>query len=142
MSASVRRPMGITILAVLGIISGLVTILLALPSLGVGGLLLTPEGQQAAQSAQTPSGLGIPLLVFGAGFLLLGVLNLVFGVGAMGLRSWAWPLGVGLQSFNLVLNVVDWIQGGFSLADLLNVALAVVIMWYLLQPNIRAAFGR
>lgn len=140
MTATARRPLGIAILAVLGIISGLVTILLALPSLGISGFLMTPQGQ--AEAAYISSDLRVALALFGAGFLILGVLNLAFGIGAIALRKWAWPLGAGLQGLNLLFNVVDWIEHGFGVVGLLNVVIAVAILWYLLQPNIRAAFGR
>ena len=126
-----ERPMGVTILAVLAIIGGLLALLGAL------GLLLG-----GAALASVDGGVGGMAMLLGVGALVLAVLYLAFGFGAWTLKPWAWTLGVASQVLQLVLIIVNIVVFGFQAGQIINILIAAVILYYLFTPPIRQAFGK
>ena len=136
-----KRPTGVTILAVIAIIYGVISLLVSL--LGILGLVLIASG--VTRVATTYGGTG-NLTYAVIGDVILGTLYLVFGIGALRLKRWAWTTGV----VALVLDALRQIVGvaivqGFSASKLVAVILTVVVaavaLWYLFRPNVRVAFG-
>ena len=134
-----KRPTGVTILAVLAVIYGVFSLLLAL--LGLLG------------SALLASGVGAAAIRYSAGTLVyatisdtvIGVLFLAFGIGAFRLRGWAWTVGVAALVLEVVRQVAGFVIQGFSATKIvggITVVIALVVLWYLVRPNVRAAFGR
>lgn len=133
-----RRPMGVTIIAIIAIIAGVLQLL--------GGLGLIGVGTGAFQ-AVLPGGMGgadlLGALGVGAGVaaIVMAVLYITFGVGALGLRSWAWTLGVVLYAVSVLAGIVAMVTTGFSAAVVISTIIAAAILAYLLMPTVRAAFG-
>jgi hypothetical protein len=123
--------MGITILAVLAGIGGVLLLLGGLASVGLGGLAATASGSGA---------LGGLVAIFGVLFLILGVLYLAFAYGAWTLKPWAWTLGIAGQIISLVLSGVTLVTGGGI--NFVGILIAVAILYYLYTPAVKAAFGR
>ena len=125
--------MGITILAVLSAIGGVLTILGGIALIGLGGVAGASSGSAA-------------LFWMGAicGLLLLvsGIASLAFAYGAWTLQPWAWTLGVALQIISLALSVLSIVGGGDISSQIISIAIAAIILYYLMQPTIKAAFGR
>ncbi len=124
------RPAGVTLLAFLQLISGLLGLCVPTVML-LGGAALTLFG----------GGLlgGLGMLIAGLMFIA-PVLHLLVAVGALGLRPWAWWLGViatGLDVLGVALNI--W-NGAGALATLLPAGFSVVVLVYLLSPGVRKAF--
>jgi len=135
-----QRPMGVTILAVLAAIGGVLGLCGSLALVGLGSLL----GGVLASVVGPGVGLAAGgLAVLGGGLLLLvSVLNLAFAYGAWNLQSWAWMLGVVAQVLALVSAVLS-IFGGDSVGNhLVSVAIAGIILYYLNTPDVKRAFGR
>jgi uncharacterized membrane protein len=125
-----QRPTGITIIAVLAAIGGIFGLLASLVLLGVG-------------AAGTASGLGGLAFVAGIIVLAYAVLSLVLAYGFWTLKSWAWPLGVGVQVLGVVQAVLQFMNDSSQVVSLvISLAIAAVILWYLYQPHVKAAFGR
>ena len=127
------RPMGITILAVLAGIGGVLFVLGGLALVGLGGFMAASTGTAGL------FGLGA---IAGVIVLALGVAYLGFAYGAWTLKPWAWPLGVALAAISLVLSVLNIVGGGSITGEILNIAIAAIILYYLFQSNIKALFGR
>jgi hypothetical protein len=125
------RPTGVTIIAILAGISGVLQIL--------GGMVLL-MGSGALGIMFNSAALGGLAAVVGAIGLALGVLLLAFAWGAWGLRPWAWTLGVVLEAVAIVLGIFNLINGDGG--ALIPIAFAALITWYLFQPDVRRAFGR
>jgi uncharacterized membrane protein (DUF2068 family) len=125
------RPMGVTIITILAAIDGLLFVL--------GGVFLL-IGSSALGIAFDSAALGGLAAVIGAVTLVIGILLLVFAWGAWGLQPWAWTLGVVLEAIAIVLGLFNLFNG--SGGAVLSIAIAVVITWYLFQPDVRRAFGR
>ncbi len=122
MQATAQRPMGITILAVLAIIGGALGVIgsLGLLSLGLGSLL------------------GIIAILI----LLLSIAELAFGYGAWTLQPWAWKLGVGVEAAVIVLDIIYIIAGASIVSEIVSIAVAAAILYYLFTPDVRKAFGQ
>jgi hypothetical protein len=127
------RPTGVTILAVLSAIGGVLGILGGIALIGLGGIGAASTGQAGL------FGIGV---VFGILALALGIASLAFAFGAWTLQPWAWTLGVILQAANIIFAVVAVIGGSDIASQIIGVAIAAIILYYLFQPNIKAAFGR
>jgi len=127
------RPMGITILAVLSAIGGVLSILAGIALIGLGGVGAASTGQAAL------FGLGA---IFGLLILASGIASLAFAYGAWTLQPWAWTLGVALQAISIGLAVLSVIGGSDIASQIIGVAISAIILYYLMQPSIKAAFGR
>jgi Predicted membrane protein (DUF2127) len=126
-----QRPTGITVLAILAAIGGVFGIL--------GGLALISVGTVVA----TSSGLGGLAAVLGLIALAYGILSLVLAYGFWTLQPWAWTLGVGLEVAGIVINVLQYINNSSALGGtIFSIAINAIVLWYLYQPNVKAAFGR
>ncbi len=124
-----QRPMGVTILAILAAIAGL---------LGVfGGVVLL--GASSAVSFAIPGLSGLSALI-GIGVIVQSALLLVFAYGAWSHKPWAWMLGLVGAGLGIVLALLQ--LGGSSPSSLLvNILIDGAIIYYLFQPTIRRAFG-
>lgn len=117
------RPTGITILAVLA---------------GVGGILMAIAGIGLfVLGAVAFGGLGALL---GVAFLAVAALYLAFCVGALQMKPWAWPLGVVGAAASAILSALQLLGGDVS--QVISIAVAAGILYYLMQPGIKAAFGK
>jgi uncharacterized membrane protein (DUF2068 family) len=126
-----QRPTGITVLAILAAIGGVFGIL--------GGLALIGVGAVVASSA----GLGGLAAILGLIALAYGILSLVLAYGFWTLQPWAWTLGVGLEVAGIVINVLQYINNTSALGGtIFSIAINAIVLWYLYQPNVKAAFGR
>jgi hypothetical protein len=127
------RPTGITILAVLAAIGGVLSILGGIALIGLGGVAGATTGQAAL------FGMGA---IFGLILLASGIASLAFAYGAWTLQPWAWTLGIALQIISLALSVLTIISGGDLAGQIISIAIAAIILYYLWQPGIKAVFGR
>jgi uncharacterized membrane protein (DUF2068 family) len=112
-----QRPTGITVLAVLAGLGGALQVL--------GGLFLLSSSP-----------------IQGIAALAAGLLNLAFAYGAWTLKPWAWTLGVALEVISLLGSVVSIATGASVVRQIINVPLALFILYYLLRRDIKEAFGR
>ena len=115
-----RRPIGVTILAILVILAGLFAVLVTL-LLVLAAVLLIPAW-----------GL-LPVIVTGIAFLL-AVLLLASGFGLLRLRPWAWWLAVIVLVLNLVFTFSQLgIPGLGTLAtgQMITIAIQVLVLLYL-----------
>jgi hypothetical protein len=135
-----KRPVGITILAFIAVIYGIFNLLLAL--LGLLGSALLASGV-AAQTIKYSAGI-LAYATFSDA--ALGILFLAFGIGAFRLKGWAWITGIVAILLELVRQIVGVGLQGFSagtaVRDSITIVIALVLLWYLLRPNVRAAFGK
>ncbi len=115
------RPIGITIIAILMIISGILFI--------IGGIGLTA--------------LGVVSLVFlagGIGSILLGIASLVVAWGLLKGAGWAWIVTLILTIISIIVNVAS-LAGG-NTANIIGIIINGIIIYYLYRPNVKSYFGR
>ncbi len=110
------RPTGVTVLAVLEILGGIV-------GLGAGALLII--GAHAA---------------LGALALIFGILGFVLAIGFLGGKGWAWTLGIVVGVLNIVVSIVETAIG-FS-STIIGIIFPIIIIYYLMRPHVKAFFGK
>jgi hypothetical protein len=116
--------MGVTILAVLAAIGGVLGLLASLPALSLGFSL---------------GGLLGPLILLG---LVLSIAQLAFAYGAWTLQPWAWTLGVVLYGINIVLSIVTGLSLNGLGSQIFSIVISGIIIYYLMTPEVKRAFGR
>jgi hypothetical protein len=125
-SATAARPTGITILAVLAGIGGVFGLLGGFGVLFVGGVVASPA-----------------VVVLGLCALAYAGLLVAFAYGAWTLKPWAWPLGVAVAIFGIVVSILQVVLGGSSIfSQIISIAIDGGILYYLNQPGIKSLFGR
>ena len=134
-----QRPLGVTILAILAVLSGLWGAVKGLVILGIGG------AAAAWISAAHPfagAAVGIVAMVFGVTGLVVSAFSLGFGFGAWYLKPWAWSLGVATELGALVWSLLVALGPGTLRGQFAAIAVAGVILYYLTTPEVKRAFGR
>ena len=124
-SASAARPTGITILAILAGIGGVLGLL--------GGFALFLGGTVLFGAAGA---------LFGLAALALAALSLAFSWGAWTLQPWAWPLGVVLAAGSIIYALVLILGGSSIISQGITIVLYGAVLYYLNQPGIKSLFGR
>jgi hypothetical protein len=145
---TMARPVGVTILAILDFLSAAALILAALGFMLGGGMVATILSQNSQLSSQVPAGLIGSLGVgVGVGFLIGAAICALLGWGLWALKNWAriitlvltilWILLTGLAVLLALFhfNILSIVWNGFWLA------IYVLIVWYLLKPDVKRAFG-
>jgi hypothetical protein len=127
-----KRPLGVTIIAVLAIIGAAIALFDGLAFLGVNsfGLALGSQGAFATLALGT----GIALLVS-------AIVQLTFGIGALGLKPWAWTLGVVVFALTLLVELVVMLSMGIAAASVSTALVSAVVLGYLYTHDVREAFG-
>jgi len=127
-----RRPVGVTIIAVLDIIVGLLVLIGAI--LGFLGLGLAGEHIPRVIDAVAGIALGVALI--------LGIAALVIGWGLWTLKRWAFWATVVLEILTIADHLLAWFTHHISIASLIaNIVIPVIIVVYLLADrNVREAF--
>ena len=132
------RPTGVTVLAVLCVIGGLLALLFGslftFMAPAISAEMAAADG--AAASATGP-------VVMGLGFftLVMGVLYLITAFGLFTLKPWAWMVAIVVQVLSLISHTVSIVQGQVAGA-VGGILIAGGILYYLLRPHVKAAFGR
>lgn len=136
-----QRPTGVTLLAVLFIILGLVSLLWSLLVFGFGavtgvtGAIIGVDNVTAAGRASFWNG------VFGVAGAMI---DFIVAFGLLNLRRWAWLLALIAVGINVVTGVLGLFEGGFFAVcwGILGLIVPAIILYYLLRPDVRRAFGR
>ena len=125
MSASATRPTGITILAVLAAIGGVLGLF--------GGFVVLFAGTVIF------GGLGA---ILGLAYLAYAGLFIAFAWGAWTMQPWAWALGVAGAIFGIVVAVLFILGGSGIVNQAIGIIVDGAILYYLNQPSIKSLFGR
>ncbi len=126
------RPVGITLIAIVLAISGVINILVGL----VGMDILKIDLGTLASGAQA----------VGAGALVSGVLTLIVAWGMFSTAGWAWLLTVIVMVVRIAVDAWAVITHGLGSAiggaAVGSLVVSAIILWYFNRPSVRSAFGR
>lgn len=137
-----KRPLGVTILAILALIGGILGILAGLAGLAGGALLSSGAAASYGVTATVAKDATI-VMVWGVVALVLGVLDIVLAIGLFRLSRWAWTLGLGLEALGILTAIIEVATGFSSIGSVvLGVIINLIVLVYLFTPGVRAAFGR
>lgn len=134
-----ERPIGVTVLAVLALVSGLWRLLKALAWFGIGGgvALVTAVANPVAGAV-----VGGMAILFGTLALVTGLFSLVFAYGALTLKPWAWTLGAWTHGLILGWSVLAVLGPGILSERWIDIAVSGTVLYYLTRPGIKRAFGK
>jgi hypothetical protein len=118
-----ERPLGVTIIGILNILSGLFYL--------VGGLAL---GAILA--------IAIPLLggIIGALLVIIGIIYIILGIGCFKGWGWVWTLTVIFSILGILISLVSLVVGNFT--SIVSIIIAAIILWYLFQEEPKKFFGK
>ena len=136
-----ERPAGITGLAALAFLDGLMRFVGGWGAMGAGGVVVysLPFTYPADPGA---GGDATSLLAAGLVAMVVGVLELAFAWGAWNQADWAWLLGLGVAALALLLALGSFLFRASSAGPtLLGVVVPLLIGGYMLLPGTRRAFG-
>ncbi len=119
-----KRPTGITILALMAALGGICVILLS-GAIPVPGLAVAAGGE--------------PLLI-AAGLLVGGVLSVVFGIGAWLTQPWAWWVGIVGEAVLLLASVAGFVRSIVFPGTSIGLVIAAGVLYLLIRPKVRRAF--
>jgi len=107
---SAERPLGVTILALLQIIGGILSL--------IGGSIFFI----------------IPFIgwIIGGIIVILALLDLVIGWGLWSMKSWAWMAAIILNIISLIIAIPTF--------DYISIIIALIIILYLQQGDIKSRF--
>ena len=113
MESQKHRPLGVTIVAILTAIGGLIFL-----------------------------GSGLVLLIVGIGVILLalGIAYLVMAYGLWNGRGWAWTITLILSVIGIVVAIASIAAGNVS--AIISIIIHAVVIYYLYRPNVKEFFGK
>jgi hypothetical protein len=139
------RPTGVVLIAIYHFLSAAFLVCLAIFLL-VGGSML---GAMFGMGRNDAGGMGLGFLVgaMGAAFVLIfAVIAAVAGFGIWGFREWGRILCIVLAVISILISLPGILLMGlhfnifFGGYRLLRIAVNVLIIWYLTQPQIKGLF--
>jgi hypothetical protein len=134
-----QRPIGVTVLAVLSLISGLLSLLKGLAWLGIGGFV---AGTTAMVHPIAGAIIGTLAVVFGGTALFSAIFSLIFAWGAWTLKPWAWGIGFWTHAFILFWSLLAVLGPALFRERAVTILLSAIVLWYLTRPAIKLAFGK
>jgi hypothetical protein len=140
------RPTGIVLIAIYHFLSAAFLVMLAI-TLAVGGTVL---GALFSAGGSVPlGGMGLFVGLLGAAFsIVFAVVAALAGYGVWTMREWGRILCVVLAAIALLISLPGLLLMGLHLSlffggyRLVRIAISILIIWYLVQPQIKALFQR
>lgn len=152
------RPIGVTIIAILMIIGGILLLIG-----GTGFLVIAPLlGQLDLSEISDTSNdtlsvnlngtdialpnnalfifLGGALGVIGGVLVALGIASLIVAWGLLKGKGWAWIVTIIITIISIVFNIVSIAAG--NIGSVVGLIINGVIIYYLYRPNVKSYFGR
>jgi len=142
------RPTGVVLIALYHFLSALFLVLFA-TFLVVGGTVLA--GMFGASNFGPATGLGLGLMVGALGgvfFLVFALVAAIAGWGMWSMREWGRVLSIVLAVISLIFSLPGLLMMGlhlhlfFGTYRLFRIAISILIIWYLVQPQIKSLFQR
>ena len=115
------RPLGVTIIAALQIIVGIIYIVFAF-LFGAIGLMGSSDMDAMGGSFVTAILVGIAIPCF------------IMSWGLLKGKSWAWTITLILTIIGLIMSIVS--------LNVIGVIIDVIILYYLFRPHVKAYFGK
>jgi hypothetical protein len=149
------RPIGVTIIAILNIIGGIIMLFGAIALITIGAILptLPPaafnqshlQGNLTAGQAPIPpmvprsllGGIGI---AFGVVILAIAIASFVVAYGLLKGLGWAWTVTVILSIISIILNAISIATG--NVGAIISIIISGIILYYLYRPRVKAYFGK
>lgn len=137
-----KRPIGVTIIAILIIIGVILLLLAGIGVIAVGSLFISEIT-------------GLVFVIIGAILLAVGIGYIVVSYGLLKGKRWAWTITVVLLFIGIAINVVSIIIFGYftfnmdtysflasNSGSIAGIIISVIILYYLYRPHVKSYFGK
>ncbi|HEX2124775.1 MAG TPA: hypothetical protein VHF44_04130 [Nitrososphaeraceae archaeon] len=137
-----KRPTGVTVIAVLVIIGGVLLLLAGIAGVVVGSLSISQI-------------IGLGFVIIGAIILAVGIGYLVVSYGLLKGKRWSWTITVVLLFIGIAIDVASIIIFGYFTFDtdtssflttnsgsIAGIIISVIILYYLYRPHVKSYFGK
>lgn len=135
-----RRPLGVTIIAVILAIQAIFELLLGIFAI----LAIFAAGHAISGSGHTTTGTIVDVLggTLGGISLVVGILTLIFAIGLWTLKRWAFWLTVIIELISLIRHALEFTHPNPSVGTIIlgMIIPVVVLLYFLVDGNVRAAF--
>src|ERR671931_1046537 len=161
---SQHRPLGVTIIAILTIIGGILLLLSGVSLLVIGTLIsLSPSGTISTNTTYShpiAKVFGIISAAIGSVLLVIGIGYIVMFYGLLKGKRWAWTITIILLLIGIAIQIISTATGSLLNASLsgsssntnsvisgiagsiIGIAINIVIIYYLYRPHVKAFFGK
>jgi hypothetical protein len=145
-----QRPTGVTIIAVLDFIgAGFAVIGALLMFMGgsiLAGLFSAAATANGATGTAPAAGIMASIgIIAGVIVLCFAVLAIFIAMGLLKLKNWARVTTIVLSGLGLLSSLSRFLHGfagGGMIVTIIIVAYYIWVIWYMLQPDVKAAFGQ
>ena len=142
-----NRPTGVTVIAVLFFLAAVLGVLAGIGMMFFGGFMATLINQSGGQGSGAGAGLFAGLgVAFGIVVLVFAALYFLVGWGLLKLKEWARIVTIVLAALGVLGALFGFVAifSHFALlivfSSLVRLAICAWMIWYLLQPQVKAAF--
>lgn len=135
-----KRPVGITIIVILYLILGTLSLLWSGLVFGVGGMTSMFGSLFGAEAISSFGSSNVWSGTFG---IITAVIQIVVAIGLFTLKRWAWYLALIALALTVIQGIIGLFGGGFFafVCGGIGLIIPVIILIYLLRPHIREIFG-
>jgi len=156
-----ERPLGVTVIAILVVIGGIMSLFGGISLVIVGALLSTSFTDVSTTSPIIGSLFGVLSAALGAVLLVVGVGYVIMSYGLLKGKGWAWTITIILTLIGIAINIISAITGGVSnistinnmngdsnsfiygiVGSVIGIAISVAIIYYLYRPRVKLFFGK
>ena len=149
------RPRGVTIITILIIIAGVLSLLIGIGLVVIGPFIMNVSPNSNLGSQIEPQILGLVFVVFGAISLALGVANLVMAYGLWKGKGWAWTISIIVLFIGIAVDIISLSTTsagvlsntgsnllGNIVSGIVSIGISAFIAYYLYRPHVKAYFGK
>jgi hypothetical protein len=137
------RPLGVTILAILEILGGILSLVLAFGFFALAALVNIADVRDRIGN-NVPDWVlnNAPLFfgILGLFFLIMAIISLVLGWAFLKGKRWARTLAIIFLVLSIIGNVIGIVGGTNVFSVILSILLPVIIVIYLYQPSVKQWF--
>jgi hypothetical protein len=156
-----ERPIGVTVIAILVVIVGIMSLFGGISLVILGAILSTSFTDVSTSSPLIGSLFGVLSAGLGAILLVVGVGYIIMSYGLLKGKGWAWTITIILTLIGIAINIISAITGGVSnmstinnmngdansfmygiVGSVIGIAISIAIIYYLYRPRVRLFFGK
>ena len=155
------RPLGVTVIAILIVIGGIMSLFGGITLIIVWAILSTSFNDLSTSSPILGSFFGALSAAFGAVLLVIGAGYIIMSYGLLKGKGWTWTITIILTLIGIAINIISAITGGVSnistinnmnggtnsfaygiVGSVIGIAISAVIIYYLHRPHVKLFFGK
>lgn len=151
-----KRPVGVTIIAILAIIGGILLLFGGIAFVALAPILsqintiddnssnstfsLNINGTDVTVPKNALFIFGGFLGIIGGALIVIGIAGFVVAWGLLTGKGWAWIVTIIVAIISIILNLIVVISGG--LENIIGLIIYGIIIYYLYRPSVKSYFGR